>query len=274
MKQLRGIRILLAILFFIASAAYLFIGAHSHAMASLSVKMQILPSAISVSIGTIIFWLIATTMLGRIYCSTVCPIGTLQDIFVKLRRKSPRLNHPYSFRGKNRWTFHFIIVYLIALLTGIMALPFVTEPWNIMRNIAAGINPDAVGSTWITLGLGSGIGFLIGILSFITLAVSAIWKGRIFCTDVCPIGSMLGMLDNQTLFHIEIDPDKCISCLHCENICRSSCIKVVSRYVDNSRCVRCFDCVAECPADAIRYQLNRNRRPASPLMKKVNQKSS
>ena len=88
------------------------------------------------------------------------------------------------------------------------------------------------------------------------------------CEAQCPVGA-ISMGDGK----FEIDPDKCISCGHCEDICRSQCIKTVSRYVDTSRCVRCFDCVAECPTGAIRFQINRNRRPATPLLRKTRQSS-
>lgn len=76
------------------------------------------------------------------------------------------------------------------------------------------------------------------------------------------------MLSDYAIYHIEINPDKCTSCGLCEDVCRASCIKTVSRYVDNSRCVRCFDCVARCPEEAIKFQPNRNR-PATPLMRRV-----
>lgn len=153
-------------------------------------------------------------------------------------------------------------------MAGVLAVPFWLEPWNIMKNICAAINPSLLEATWMTLGIGMGAGIASGIISAVLIAICALFTGRGFCTDICPIGTALGCFHDFTLMHIEIDPDKCVNCMKCEEICKSQCVKVVGRYVDNSRCVRCFDCVAVCPNDAIRFQANRNRR-GTPLIRKV-----
>lgn len=268
MRQLRIFRIFLATIFFIASVAYLAIGAHVHPMAVVSEKAQIILSAVAVSIGATLAWLILTFLLGRVYCSTVCPIGTLSDVFIRIRRKIPALNHEFRYRERSRWSVHILIVYIISLLIGAGVIPFIVEPWNMMRNMASTVNPSATSVTWGTLGIGIGAGIICGLITFLFIAIFALLYGRRFCTDICPLGTALGLLHEHTIYHIEINPDKCISCGECEKICRASCIKTVSRFVDNSRCIRCFDCLAVCPNDAIRYQPNRNR-PASPLMRKV-----
>lgn len=268
MRQLRIFRIFLATIFFIASVAYLAIGAHVHPMAVVSEKAQIILSAVAVSIGATLAWLILTFLLGRVYCSTVCPIGTLSDVFIRIRRKIPALNHEFRYRERSRWSVHILIVYIISLLIGAGVIPFIVEPWNMMRNMASTVNPSATAVTWGTLGIGVGAGIICGIITFLLIATSALLYGRRFCTDICPLGTAFGLLHEHTIYHIEINPDKCISCGECEKTCRASCIKTVSRFVDNSRCIRCFDCLAVCPNDAIRYQPNRNR-PASPLMRKV-----
>lgn len=268
MRQLRIFRIFLATIFFIASVAYLAIGAHVHPMAVVSEKSQIILSAVAVSIGATLVWLILTFIFGRIYCSTVCPIGTLSDIFIRLRRRIPRLNRDFRYRERRRWSVHILIIYIISLLIGAGVVPFIIEPWNMMRNMVSTVNISATEMTWGTLAIGTGAGIICGIITFIFIAIYALLRGREFCTDICPLGSAFGLLHEHTLYHIEINPDKCISCGECENVCRASCIKTVSRFVDNSRCVRCFDCLAVCPNDAIRYQPNRNC-PATPLMRKV-----
>ena len=266
MKNLRVIRIFLATLFFVAAAAYLLIGPQVHPMAVSSLKVQIIPSAIAVSLGAIIVWLPATFIFGRIYCSTVCPVGTLQDMMLPLRRRIMR--HPrFRWRSAGKLRFHIAIIYLVALIAGVVMVPFLIEPWNIMRNIASVVRLSAIEESWLTLGIGGLTGICAGIVTLIVLLFSGFLFGREFCNTVCPIGTALGVVSNSSLYRIEIDPDKCVSCLKCEDICRASCVKVVSRYVDNSRCVRCFDCLKVCENDAIRFQPGRNR-TATPLMRK------
>lgn len=268
MRQLRSIRVFLAIIFFVAAAAYLLIGPQVHPMAVISVKSQIIPSLLAVTLGVTALWLILTFVFGRIYCSTVCPVGTLQDFFIPLRKKFRRLNRPFRYKPAKKWRIHVLIVYLVCLIVPVTVIPALIEPWRIMQNISLSVNSEAT-AFWAELGVGAGVGIAAGAVSFIALAVAAVVSGRDFCNTVCPLGTAMSLFNDHTVFHIEIDPDRCTNCMACEYECKASCVKVVGRYVDNSRCVRCFDCLAACPENAIRYQINRNIRPASPLMKKV-----
>lgn len=253
----------------VASVAYLFIGPQVHPMAVISVKSQIIPSLLAVTIGVTAIWLLLTFLFGRIYCSTVCPIGTLLDIFIPLRRKIPRLNRPFRYKPPFSWRWHIPVIYAVCLIVPVIVVPAILEPWNIMRNMASTVNPSAANGVWTSFGAGAVTGVVAGILSFILLAIAALFTGRDFCNSVCPVGAGLSLFNDKTLYHIEIDPDRCTNCMECEYVCKASCIKMAGRYVDNSRCVRCFDCLAVCPEDAIRYQINRNLRHNTPLLKKT-----
>lgn len=267
MKGLRTIRTILSIVFLVTSVAFLAFGQYAGPLARLSERVQIIPSLLATTMGVTIVWIVISILLGRIYCSTVCPIGTLQDVVIRLRWKLPRFRRPFSYQPPRRVRYHILIIYVICLLVGVVAVIYWIEPWSIMCNICSITNPDAVGGTWIELGMGAVAGIVAGIVSAILLVVCALFTGRGFCTVVCPIGTALGCLEPVTLYHIEIDPDKCINCMKCEEVCKSQCVKVAGRVVDNSRCVRCFDCLSVCPNDAIRFQINRNRR-ATPLFRK------
>lgn len=260
MKQLRIIRIILAALFFLGAVAYLAIGLPvNHALKFIE-KFQIIATSISLSLGAIIVWLVITLLFGRIYCATVCPIGTLQDLFCKGRRLIRPLNKPFRYRPGSKMRYYILGAYIFCIIAGVAAVPFWIEPWSIMRNICGDIHPSAEKIEWVRMGVGVTYGIIAGVVSFILLLIVALLTGRGFCTDICPVGTALGCFSNFTLYHIEIDPDRCINCMKCEDVCPSQCIKVVSRVVDNSRCVRCFDCGHVCPNDAIRMQINRNRR--------------
>lgn len=269
MRKLKTIRVLLSVLLFAAACAYLAFGEGVHPLAKYSEKLQIIPSVISVTFGITLFWLAMTFVFGRVYCSSVCPIGTLQDIAIRCRRFLPRLNRPFRFHTAFRFRTEVVILYAICLCTGVVLLPLMIEPWNTMRHIVSVTNPSPQKIELLHFTLGATAGVIAGLVSLVIIVGYALLRGRDYCNTVCPIGIALGSLGSHTLLHIEIDPDKCTSCMRCEDACKASCLKVVSRYVDNSRCVRCFNCVDVCPASAIRYQINRNR-VATPMMKKVN----
>lgn len=268
MKQLRAIRILLAALFFAAATACLVFGPQVHPMARAAGQVQIVLSAASITMGATLVWLLITFLLGRVYCSTACPVGTFSDIFLWIRRKIPGLNKPFSYRHPSKWAKHILWIYLLCVIVGISSVCFAIEPWNMARNATATVRPHNISETWATIGFGTATGLAAGLAAALLVAATSLWHGREFCTRWCPVGTMLGLVQEHSLMHIEFDPDKCTSCGKCEERCRAQAIKVVSRYVDDSRCVRCFECTAECPEGAIRYQYNRHR-PATPLMRKT-----
>lgn len=267
MKQLRAARILLAALFFAACVVCLIIGPHVHLMARAAGDLQIVISSASATAVVSMIWLVITFLFGRVYCSVVCPVGTFSDLFLRLRRRIPRLNKPFRYRPQAPWSVHILWIYLLCTVVGVAAVPFILEPWNIARNAASAVRPELVETTWRSIGFGVIIGASVGILSLIVIACLSLWRGREFCTRICPLGTALGYVQRYSVMHIEIDPDKCISCGKCEENCRAECIEVKTRSVDERRCVRCFTCVADCPTGAIRYQPGRNR-AATPLPSK------
>lgn len=268
MKDLRTIRIFLATLFFIGAVAYLAISETIHPMARIVPEVQIVPSLLASGLGAIVVWFGITFLFGRVYCSAVCPVGILQDLIIFLRRYIRPLRRPYSYRKPVQFRYHLLVIYLFCLVAGVTLVSFAIEPWHIMQNICGAFHPSRMAAVWLTRGGGVPVGIIAGIVSLLLLVVFSLLTGRGFCTMVCPIGTALGCFGDNTLYHIEIDPDKCVNCMKCEEICRSQCIKVVGRHVDNSRCVRCFDCVKVCPNDAIRFQVNRNMR-VTPMVRKV-----
>lgn len=264
MKIIRQIRIVLAIIFFVAATSYLFVGNHASLLASFSAKAQILPTALAETMGATLVWLAMTFLFGRVYCSTACPLATLQDIIYwcsrKIWKRSPR------YRSAANYKVHSVVfaAWVVTLVAGATAIAAVIEPWEIMKEIAFSLSPSAKESAWINVGLGTVGGVVAGICVLLIILLWAFVAGRDFCSTICPVGTGLGYLAPYSIYHIEINPDKCTNCMKCEEECPTHSIKVLSRYVDNARCVRCFRCVANCDDDAIRYQPNRNR-PATPL---------
>lgn len=236
---------------------------------------QITLSLLSATAGATFVWLLLTFLFGRIYCSTACPVGFFSDlVFTLSRRYGPLRHKQFSYRPHAPYATHVLILYLVALAFSISVIPFLIEPWNMARNVASTINRGAIQDTWGSLhyiGTGAFAGITAGVISgavtLVVLIFLAARGGRTFCTRFCPLGTAMGLLGDRTMFHLEVDPDKCISCGKCENNCRAQCVKSVTRYIDNSRCVRCFECIAHCPAEAIRFQRNRNR-PATPLFRR------
>lgn len=91
--MLRKVRIILALLFFIGiTLLFLDFTGSVHAWLGWMAKIQFLPALLALNVGVEFVLLIITFILGRVYCSIICPLGVLQDFvsWINGRRKKKR----------------------------------------------------------------------------------------------------------------------------------------------------------------------------------------
>lgn len=235
-------------------------------------SMQIVPAALSVSISLIIFWAVATLLFGRIYCSTLCPMGFLQDAAARLRRPTRRqqLRRPYRYApGKPRLRISWLALIILTSLAGIPLVLSLFDPYGAFsRIITMPATAIAEKETLGTVALGTIIGLAIAATTLVIISAIAARSGRTFCNTLCPVGTTLGIISRYSIFRMDINTDRCIQCRRCEHACKSRCINMADHTVDTSRCVVCFDCADACDSGAITYTARRHRL-SIPLMIKV-----
>lgn len=219
-------------------------------------KIQIVPLILAGGLPWIIGWLLITFVFGRIYCSSVCPLGTFQDcishvsIYALKRRK-------YSYTApvwSVRWLF--LLVMIIAITGLSLALTLALDPYTAFKKIITGVALPAFTLGAIKVSLGIAVTSLATLL--IVMFLSAFW-GRRLCNTICPVGTGLGLLSISPVFRIDINTDKCIGCNRCVEVCKSSCIDPNAHTVDTTRCLVCFNCTAVCNNNAITYTSNRHK---------------
>lgn len=80
--MLKKIRIVLAALFFVAvSLLFLDFTGAVRAWLGWTAKVQFLPALFAANFAVVAALVLLTLLFGRIYCSVVCPLGVLQDVF-------------------------------------------------------------------------------------------------------------------------------------------------------------------------------------------------
>lgn len=173
--------------------------------------------------------LISAAVAGRFYCAAFCPLGLLQDAAAFLiRRKSAKVKDFYILR-------YFCTAFAAGMFIAGSNLGFrLLDPYS---NAGRILFPFTAG----------------GVTALVVILVLAVWKKRIFCTAVCPAGTLLGVIAKFSLFRLGIT-DKCIFCGKCLRSCPAGCIDLESRTIDNERCIRCMDCIAGCPAGSIKWE--------------------
>jgi ferredoxin len=229
--------------------------------------------------------IVITLGWGRIYCSTICPLGILQDIVFRLRRwfgRKPLL----LFSKPVTWLRQTVLWAALAALAaggGGFALALL-DPYSNFGRIASDLfRPPAIAANNQLAGLAEKFGWLglyrvnlmwpaIGTLALPALVLLAVtvlasWRGRLFCNTFCPVGTLLGVIASRAAFRIEIDPATCRKCASCVRVCKSQCIDLRAGAIDFSRCVACYDCLDVCDDAGIRYR-PAWKRPAKPAPQK------
>ena len=272
--MLRKIRLTLAILFFgLITLLFLDFTGTLHAWLSWMATIQFLPAVLALHVGAVIAWIVITLLLGRIYCSIICPLGVMQDAiswFSGLRNKK-RKRRRFGYSPAKSWLrYGVLVVFLVALVAGVGSLAALLAPYSsygriaqnlfqpiyLLGNNALAFAAERMDSyafysreVWIR----SLPTFIIALVTFIVLIILAWRNGRTYCNTICPVGTVLSFFARFSLFKVHIDEDKCIGCGLCAKGCKASCIDFKNHKIDYSRCVVCGDCLDNCHKGALSF---------------------
>lgn len=232
-------------------------------------KMQLLEAILALNVVAIIILIVMTLIFGRIYCSIICPLGIMQDIFGKLGMKAKKNRYTYS--NEVKWLrYPVFVLFIIALLAGAGTLVQLLAPysafgriatnllqpvWQAGNNVLASIaeHYDSYAFYHSDIWLRSLPSLIIAAVTFILLAILAWRNGRTYCNTICPVGTILSFLSRFSLLKIHFDTEKCRNCSLCTKNCKASCIDFKNHSVDYSRCVVCGDCIESCKFGALKY---------------------
>ena len=120
--MLKKIRLTLAILFFTAvTLLFLDFTGTIHAWFGWLAKIQFLPAVLALNIGIIAALIIITLIIGRVYCSVICPLGIMQDIisWINSRRGKKQQRRFFYSSAKSRMRYSILILFIAAMIAGI-----------------------------------------------------------------------------------------------------------------------------------------------------------
>ena len=240
--MLRRIRIILATLFFLSVTA-LFIDSTGMAKEWLgwTAKIQFLPALLALNVVTVLALVVLTLLVGRAYCSVICPLGVMQDVVSWISGRRKKKKSRFSYSSEKRWLRYGILVVFVALLiAGLVPIAALIAPYSsygrtVRSVVSPSLSPVAI----------------VAAVSFVVVAILAWIGGRTYCNTVCPVGTVLGFFSRFALFRPMIDTSKCNNCKLCSKKCKASCIDAKNHRIDYSRCVACMDCIDTCKHGAI-----------------------
>lgn len=237
-------------------------------------KAQIVPMILAGSFASLTVWLAATLLFGRIYCSTICPLGTLQDIAARMWRLTPRRAERFRYKftePQSRMQISWAAVVLVIFLLGQPLLIVAFDPCSVFARTLQLIFGDSLRAEDAdTILTGTSLGALATLIVLVPVVVTGLFRGRPFCNSFCPVGGGLAAVSKFSLLKIDINTDLCIHCNRCIDVCKAGCISPDDYSVDTPRCVVCFDCLKVCPNEAIAFTSQRHRLSTPMMMSTTN----
>lgn len=176
-------------------------------------------------------------LLGRVICGFLCPVGLMQDIMDKIRRRTKtegiKMNEKmYKAVTPIKWCLVLIMIGLC--FAGGNFCNFC--PAVAVSPVLAGMSTSLYVS-----------GFLM-----ILVLMAGFFKRRAFCT-ICPLGTIMGFFHKLSLFRIKKDTQSCTECGACYEACPMG-IKMIYTErekvdVTSANCIMCGECIRCCPED-------------------------
>ncbi|MDD4199695.1 MAG: 4Fe-4S binding protein [Paludibacter sp.] len=260
--MLKTIRISLSFLFFSLIVIFFldFTGVLPHEFHAMEM-IQFVPALLAMHWVIIFVLLVLTALFGRVYCSSICPMGVYQDIVGWLRKKCTNKKHKKKYKylpALNILRWSFLGATIVAFLFGFSFLVGLLDPYSAFgrmivhlfkpaylagNNLLAALLIPVGNYTFYKVGIYmlSLSSTVIALATFIIISIMAWRNGRIYCNTVCPVGTLLGFISKHALYQIRFDSESCTLCGRCARACKASCIDFKNMTVDTSRCVNCFN---------------------------------
>lgn len=271
--MLKVVRVVSAAVFFLLlTLMFLDFTGTLHRYLSWMARVQLLPAVLAVDAAVVVDLLLLTLLLGRVYCSVICPLGVMQDCFSFASGKTRKRRFRYT-AAHNILRYSALAVFVVLMVAGLQWVALLVAPYSAYGRIAQSIfaplyalvnnglaalaeRADSYAFYTTDVWLRSGISLAVAIVTFVGIGVLAARRGRLWCNTICPVGSLLSLVSRYSLFRPVIDESKCTHCKSCERGCKAECIDASTMKIDTSRCVACMDCLENCKSGAISYRLS------------------
>jgi polyferredoxin/formate hydrogenlyase subunit 6/NADH:ubiquinone oxidoreductase subunit I len=226
---------------------------------------------------------VATVLLGRVFCGWICPLGTLHNVAGALKKKHKPVPLTNGYRFK-----YYLLAFLLAASVFTLQLTGIVDPLSLLiRSFSIAVYPtvqyattgvfDAVYNTKIDgivnisemiytflkqvfLSFQQPVFFqsvLIGGL-FILILLFNLRERRFWCKYLCPLGALLGLLSRYAVLNRSVS-EGCDGCGVCTRTCQGAANVDRKENWRKAECLACMNCDDICPHNAVHFGFSLKR---------------
>ena len=197
------------------------------------------------------FLILLGVLLGRVICGFLCPFGWFQELLHKIPTKKLSTKKLKPLTYLKYVVLLVMVVLLPALVTNELGMgdPFFCK-YLCPQGVLEGAIPLSLANAGIRAALGSLFKWKFIVL--LTVIVLSIVFYRPFCKWLCPLGAFYALLNKVSLFQMQVDQSKCVSCGKCAKVCKMD--VDVTKSPNHTECIRCGMCIRACPTDAVSFR--------------------
>ena len=197
------------------------------------------------------FLILLGVLLGRVICGFLCPFGWFQELLHKIPTKKLSTKKLKPLTYLKYVVLLVMVVLLPVLVTNELGMgdPFFCK-YLCPQGVLEGAIPLSLANAGIRAALGSLFKWKFIVL--LAVIVLSIVFYRPFCKWLCPLGAFYALLNKVSLFQMQVDQSKCVSCGKCAKVCKMD--VDVTKSPNHTECIRCGMCIRACPTDAVSFR--------------------
>ncbi len=184
-------------------------------------------------LALLLLFLLATLVLGRVWCGWACPQTTLSDLTEGLARLlGLRLSGGKLVGAVWRKGLLQLLLGSLALLVGANLLWYFVSPYRFFPELWAGTLATPVVLSWMTITLPV----------YLDMALLR----RLFCREFCPYGRFQTVLVDSGTLTLRMAPEEAHRCIACGACVRSCPMEIDIRRGFQVECINCGRCLDAC----------------------------
>ena len=183
---------------------------------------------------------ILATLLGRVFCSWICPVTFILELIDRFRKwisGKKYLRNSLIFARQVLW-YTLLAELLVSMVLGAPLFVFLSPPGLVGREIMMLVFFHKMA--------------IEGVVLLLVLGLELVTR-RCFCRSFCPLGGLLALLGKKRRLKVMPLPDHCVSCGKCEKTCPMGLNPRLGEGM-SAYCWNCGDCLDACRTGALAFR--------------------